>query len=80
MGVARAWFPAQCPRGDFVLKSHVGSSNLVRCPELRSVRFSEVDLALQLSILISTSVTRSLSVVERLSASRRVPVIGGSTV
>ena len=36
------------PPLDFVLKGHVGSSNLVRCPESRSVRFSEVRLALQL--------------------------------
>ena len=37
------WFPG-CPllRGMFVLKSHVGRSNLVRCPESRSVRPSEV--------------------------------------
>jgi len=33
-----------CPlfRGNFVLKSAVGSPDLVRCPESRSVRFSEV--------------------------------------
>ena len=33
-----------CPlfRGSFALKSHVGSLDLVRCPESRSVRFSEV--------------------------------------
>ena len=37
------WFP-RCPlfRGNFVLKSAVGSVALVRCPESRSVRFSEV--------------------------------------
>ena len=34
--------------GNFVLKSHVGSSSFVRCPESRSVRFSEVALVLQL--------------------------------
>ena len=43
------WFPV-CPLfgGNFVLKSHVGSSSFVRCPESRSVRFSEVALVLQL--------------------------------
>ena len=43
------WFPV-CPLfgGNFVLKSHVGSSSFVRCPESRSVRFSEVVLVLQL--------------------------------
>ena len=37
------WFPG-CPlfRGNFVLESAVGSVALVRCPESRSVRFSEV--------------------------------------
>ena len=37
------WFPG-CPlfRGNFVLKSVVGSVALVRCPESRSVRFWEV--------------------------------------
>ena len=37
------WFPG-CPlfRGNFVLKSAVGSVALVSCPESRSVRFSEV--------------------------------------
>ena len=38
-----AWFPG-CPlfRGNFVLKSAVGSVALVRCLESRSVHFSEV--------------------------------------
>ena len=35
-------------RDNFVLKSPVGSSNLVRCPESRSVRLSEVAYALVL--------------------------------
>ena len=43
--ILRVWFPG-CSlfriRGNFVLKSHVGSLNDVRCPESRSVRFSEV--------------------------------------
>ena len=41
--ILRVWFPG-CPlfRGNFVLKSAVGSLDLVRCPESRSVRFSEV--------------------------------------
>ena len=41
--ILRVWFPG-CPlfRGNFVLKSVVGSLDLVRCPESRSVRFSEV--------------------------------------
>ena len=41
--ILRVWFP-RCPlfRGNFVLKSAVGSLDLVRCPESRSVRFSEV--------------------------------------
>ena len=35
---------SRCPlfRGNFVLKSAVGSTNLVRCPESRSAHFSEV--------------------------------------
>ena len=43
------WFLA-CPLfgGNFILTSHVGSSSFVRCPESRSVRFSEVALVLQL--------------------------------
>ena len=43
------WFPV-CPLfgGNFVLKSHVGILSFVRCPESRSVRFSEVALVLQL--------------------------------
>ena len=41
--ILRVWFPG-CPlfKGNFVLKSAVGSLDLVRCPESRSVRFSEV--------------------------------------
>ena len=75
MGVTKAF----CGRGFLLvryseaivyLKSHVGSSSFVRCPESRSVRFSEVALVLQLRWF--QSVTRSLSVIERLSASRRV--------
>ena len=38
----------ECPllRGKFVLTSHIGILNLVRCPETRSVRFSEVVYAI----------------------------------
>ena len=41
--ILRVRFPG-CPlfRGNFVLKSAVGSPDLVRCPESRSVRYSEV--------------------------------------
>ena len=38
-----------CPLlgSEFVLESHVGSWSFVRCPETRSVRFSEVAYVLQ---------------------------------
>ena len=44
-----------CPlfRGSFALKSHVGSLDLVRCPESRSVRFSEVANILYITMLNS---------------------------
>ena len=38
--------------GNFVLKSHVGSSSFVRCRESRSVRFSEVAFSIT-TMLIS---------------------------
>ena len=65
--ILRVWLPG-CPlfRSNFVLKSHVGSLNGVLCPESRSVRF------LGGSVLQFQSVTRSVSAVGRLSASRRV--------
>lgn len=56
--------------GIFVLKSHVGSLNLVRCLESGSICFLEVGLVLQLCWF--QSVTRRLSVVEKSSASRRI--------
>ena len=67
----QVWFPG-CPlfSGNFVSKSPVGSSNLVRCPESRSIRLSEVAYALVLQQF--QSVTQCLSAVERLSTSRRV--------
>ena len=39
--ILEVWFPG-CPlfRGNFVLKSAVGSVALVRCPESRSVRMA----------------------------------------
>ena len=37
-------------RGSFALKSHVGSLDLVRCPESRSVHFSEVTITMLNSI------------------------------
>ena len=38
--ILRVWFPG-CPlfRGNFVLKSAVGSLDLVRCPESRGIHF-----------------------------------------
>ena len=52
--ILQVWFSG-CPlfRGNFVLKNHVGSSNLVRCPESRSVRLSEVIMHQQTTIVIS---------------------------
>ena len=40
-----SWYPLF--RSKFVLENHVGSWSFVRCPETRSVRFSEVAYVLQ---------------------------------
>ena len=66
-----AWFPA-CPLfgGNFVSKSHVGSSSFVRCPESRSIRFSEVNCFSITTMLISirsTELVRCREVVGRFS-------------
>ena len=41
---------SRCPfyRDSFALKSRIGSISFVRCPELRSVRFSELGFVLKL--------------------------------